>query len=152
MLHEKVRTEGMVTSLLKPQGEERLQDFWWPSITNQEVDGETMHHLEAPRQPWHFKSEKKVKGVWTMDQRLTLRRTEQQSGGLTDIQFDNDPRRSDRSRNWFDDLEHRLIGCGMGPKKGRRRCQDCHLCIEGVSEVSRFFGNTQSCRFGESAT
>ena len=31
-----------------------------------------------------------------------LRRTEQQSGGLTDIQFEFDARRSDRARNWFD--------------------------------------------------
>ena len=43
------------------------------------------------------------RGVLTFDQRVTLlRRTEQQSGGLTDIQFETDPRRSDRSRNWFD--------------------------------------------------
>ena len=43
------------------------------------------------------------KGALTFDQRVTLlRRTEQQSGGLTDIQFETDPRRSDRSRNWFE--------------------------------------------------
>ena len=43
------------------------------------------------------------RGVWTLDQRVTLlRRTEQQSGGLTDVQFDIEPRQSNRSRNWFD--------------------------------------------------
>ena len=43
------------------------------------------------------------RGVLTLDQRVTLmRRTEQQSGGLTDIQFETDARRSDRARNWFD--------------------------------------------------
>ena len=43
------------------------------------------------------------RGLLKLDQRLTLlRRTEQQSGGLTDVQFEIDPRRSDRSRNWFD--------------------------------------------------
>ena len=43
------------------------------------------------------------RGRLTLEQRVTiLRRTEQQSGGLTDVQFDMDPRRSDRLRNWFD--------------------------------------------------
>ena len=43
------------------------------------------------------------RGVWLFEERVTsMRRTEQQPGGLTDVQMTSDPRRSDRDRNWFE--------------------------------------------------
>lgn len=42
-------------------------------------------------------------GKWGLEERFTaMRRTEQQPGGLTDQQQDNQPRASFRDRNWFD--------------------------------------------------
>lgn len=49
------------------------------------------------------RTQNRARGICVFEERFTaLRRTEQQPGGVTDTQMANDPRRSDRDRNWFE--------------------------------------------------
>ena len=90
-------------------------------------------------------------GVWTMDQRLTLlRRTEQQSGGLTDIQYDNDPRRSDRSRNWFDVIWNIASSdVAWVPRRGDVDVKIATYALKASRKSLGFLGTPNRVDFGE---